>query len=174
MKNIIEELVSEIETPKEKAKYIVGMIIVDLMLMIIITVCLISLNDYNVIDLSNVGNNTASPEELTNTLGILIFPGLFLYAFIEELMFRFPLAAFNNKRNLQIIMVLIISSFFGWLHGNVYNILIQGTSGVVLSITFLKCGGSSSNSFNKVMIGLMCCTIVHALTNAIIIGISYI
>lgn len=67
---------------------------------------------------------------------------------IEEFAFRLlPIAVImvltNNKTALWVVII-ISSVIFGYIHGAWYNIFIQGVSGVVLSLAYLKGGYVSS------------------------------
>ena len=65
----------------------------------------------------------------------------------EELIFRtLPLgliAHFSSgkpRRALLAIRIIATSVIFGWLHGGLIHVFIQGVSGAGLAIVFLKCG----------------------------------
>lgn len=64
---------------------------------------------------------------------ILFFVVLFILAFMEEVLFRFPLffvalIVFGKKWPLSVNLwsIVILSAIFGYLHGNWINIFIQG------------------------------------------------
>ncbi len=90
---------------------------------------------------------------------------LIIMAFIEELLFRLPLAIpvkLNwSSRNVLVVTV-ILSALFGWAHG-ADHIFIQGMSGFIYSIIFLKCGGFQKK-FSKAFLSVVA---THFLFNAV-------
>ncbi|MBI5046037.1 MAG: CPBP family intramembrane metalloprotease [Candidatus Niyogibacteria bacterium] len=69
---------------------------------------------------------------------------LFALAFFEELLFRLPLALFVRvgwSLNRVLIIAIAISMYFGFSHGGVSHIFVQGVDGFIFSMVFLKCGG---------------------------------
>lgn len=100
---------------------------------------------------------------------IIVFFTLFILAFMEEVLFRFPLffvalIVFGKKWPLSVNLwsIVILSAIFGYLHGNWINIFIQGVIGVFLSFAFLK-GGALAVRPGK---GLLISTTAHFLYNA--------
>jgi len=89
------------------------------------------------------------------------FSTLFVCAAIEEIFFRFiPLyfARLLTKKTSIILFVAIISSIiFGDLHGNAWHIFLQGISGFILCVVYLKCGGMQG----KIIKPLSCSTLSH-------------
>ncbi len=85
----------------------------------------------------------------------LIFPLiLFGSAFFEELIFRAPLIGVIKMgwpKYKIIISATIFSAAFGMCHGSIYNIFIQGVSGFMYCVLFLKCGGIQKK-YNKALI----------------------
>lgn len=91
-------------------------------------------------------NQTVTSEEMKSLGPIMMWPVLVLVAVIEELIFRLaPLAValfFFRRRPIPLLAIaLAVSVCFGFFHGNYLNIFMQGTSGFLLSLLFLKCGG---------------------------------
>ncbi len=122
-----------------------------------------------------------------NDLGFMIYFAIWGAAFFEEFLFRFSpiftiqflLSFFSIKINYKIsilfICIIMISIFFGYLHGNYINVFIQGVSGFIYSLIYLKYGGyylsyqnSSLNSFNALYIS----TIFHFFHNITIFFIE--
>lgn len=70
---------------------------------------------------------------------------LFRAVAIEEILFRFfPLTVAIQiwGATWPTVMIAFFSSIlFGWIHGNIYNVLIQGVGGLIFCFIFLKCGG---------------------------------
>lgn len=88
--------------------------------------------------------------------------------FFEEAIFRFPLhliAKFIRSKNVVIVAALFSSIIFGYLHGNICNVFIQGSAGLYLSAIFLKAGGMKDRQFR----GLWASFLVHAGSNGIFI-----
>lgn len=79
---------------------------------------------------------------------------------IEEFIFRFiPLSiAYLLARKiwnfpfLFIVFAVVSSFFFGWAHGTIYNVLIQGVSGILICLLFLKCGGYQGRIFKALLV----------------------
>lgn len=85
-------------------------------------------------------------------------------AFIEEVLFRLPLSIpwYFGQPLLSLPFAVFLSGFFGWVHGDLSNIAVQGLGGLVMSIVFLKCGGLQG----KIIKPLLASTSTHALFNA--------
>ena len=84
-------------------------------------------------------------------------------AFIkEELYFRAPLFFVAFIPQLVIPAIFLFSVLFGWLHGDLSNLAIQGVSGIILSVMFLKFGGMQRNIF-KGLKGLLASASTHTL-----------
>ncbi len=82
----------------------------------------------------------------TNPLTTWYFPFLLMeYALMEEIIFRLPLAILITSESVGTkgIMLLagILSFMFGVAHGGLSHLPIQGISGFVFCLVFLKCGG---------------------------------
>jgi membrane protease YdiL (CAAX protease family) len=105
-----------------------------------------------------------------NFVGLLVF-----YAFREEVVFRLlPLTIIasvlinvieNNKIPVRLFMLLMISVIFGYDHGGFDHLLVQGVSGLVFGIVYMKCGGSNYKNNIHVFRGLLCSTFVHYSVN---------
>lgn len=109
---------------------------------------------------------------------------LFLFAiiayqlFVEEIKFRFlPLffateIAKKIKFRFLIPLTAVASSvLFGWMHGSNLKggwvfIFIQGATGLILSVVYLKCGGMT----NKHLKALSSSYLIHFIFDAMIIG----
>lgn len=88
--------------------------------------------------------------KLKNLGPLMVWPILFITVAIEEFTFRLaPLFAafsiFGEKPTPLLISALVASAVFGFLHGNYSNIFVQGASGFLLCLLFLKCGGFNGN-----------------------------
>lgn len=104
-------------------------------------------------------------------------PGIVICAGIEEAIFRlfplviiqllfFPLLKEKGKTILLLSSVVILSVLFGYLHGNVLNITLQGVAGLFFSVLYLKRGGYWNNDPVK---GLCSSTAAHALFNIVLV-----
>lgn len=98
--------------------------------------------------------HVASSNEFTNSFLLIPFT-----AIAEEVLFRwgpmvvqvFSLTFFFRKRRLTkeqffnleryflLVLVILSSIIFGWVHGNIFNVLLQGVSGVIFYIIYLRC-----------------------------------
>ena len=98
--------------------------------------------------------HVASSSEFTNSFLLIPFTAL-----AEEILFRWgPMIIlssiltyyyrngrltkrqfFNVEKHCLLGLVILLSIIFGWVHGNVFNVLIQGVSGVVFYIIYLRC-----------------------------------
>jgi membrane protease YdiL (CAAX protease family) len=90
---------------------------------------------------------TYTEEEAAAFLKLPMYNFLLL-AFMEEILFRAPLGILLRLKmglGKVICSMLALSIFFGYLHGGIGNIFIQGMAGVILSLVFLKCGGYNLN-----------------------------
>ncbi|MCX6792434.1 MAG: CPBP family intramembrane metalloprotease [Candidatus Falkowbacteria bacterium] len=76
----------------------------------------------------------------------LFFSGVIVGPFIEEAAFRFlPLlvvSALTQKIYPIIITVLVSSFIFGFLHGDLLNVFVQGFSGLFLCFIYWKSGAA--------------------------------
>lgn len=150
--------------------------------------------------ISDQENTTANTGDTTIDMAspwIVIF--LIYAAFSEEFSFRLiPLVAlfgaskriFPNIKVPRRLFFIIISSFlFGILHGGLDHLLVQGITGVILCIVFLKCGGGSEISHSSgglyyhkddflyvksILRGLACATFTHFWINYIIVVIDVV
>lgn len=117
------------------------------------------------ISISPVGNGKV--QILT-----LYFP-IFLASavFAEEALFRLPLAIFIDRGwPVAKIMgaALLLSAAFGFIHGGIRHILVQGGFGFILSVMFLKCGGLKKNYLKAIAVT----TASHLLFDAVLVGIA--
>ncbi len=89
-------------------------------------------------------------------------------AFFEELLFRLPLAIFVRmgwSLEKVFVVAVVLSLLFGFLHGGISHIFLQGVSGFIFSVVFLKCGGWQRN-YAKALIAS---TVTHFMFNAVLI-----
>lgn len=98
------------------------------------------------------------------------FPFVLLFgAMLEEYVFRLVPLKFVLNRNIGFEeltkVVLVVSAFFGYIHGGIEHVFIQGLGGIVLSVVFLKCGGLNKN-YRKAYI---CSTASHYSFNMILL-----
>lgn len=88
---------------------------------------------------------------ISDVLSPAVVSSLYFFIFLataaisEEIVFRFfPLhivvEIIKNPR-VVLIVAIIVSIIFGYLHGNWQKIFLQGITGFVLSCVYLKCGG---------------------------------
>jgi membrane protease YdiL (CAAX protease family) len=117
------------------------------------------------------------PKELITqiqTLSWFLPFNLFQFAFVEELAFRaFPLSTgFSlGLRVKGLMFIAIVSSVvFGYLHGGYTHIFIQGISGLIFCIIYLKCGCLEHKFFKP----LFSATLAHASFNGMIILIPFL
>ena len=96
---------------------------------------------YNICGVVEFSQNTVSNPDIYD---LFFLPVCVL---IEEIGFRWmPMVLFLSLRKntlkiekYEILVIVIISSIiFGYLHGNKYNILIQGVGGLALFLVFLR------------------------------------
>lgn len=118
---------------------------------------------------------------------VLIIP---FAALAEEILFRFfPFlivfelcAKFDIRPKVPVLLVSIAASFlFGVLHGNILNVFVQGTAGLVYTYIFLTfstddpfMGTLEGNEILKLNRGLMASSVMHTLSNTTLIGIVYL
>lgn len=116
-----------------------------------------------------------------------------LVAIIEELLFRvvplslaalvvystvFLLNRFYQKHidasriviKAALIATIPASVIFGYAHGGLPNILVQGLGGIIFSIVYIKCGGTGKG----ILTGWKSSSILHFLVDVIIFLIAYI
>ena len=98
-----------------------------------------------------------------NVAPTTIFKNSFLIlpmaAFLEEVLFRwlpmviisFGLLYFYRigkltkkhfflvERYCLLVLVIVSSIIFGWVHGNIFNVLLQGVTGILIFIIYLRC-----------------------------------
>ena len=98
--------------------------------------------------------HVAASSEFTNSFLLIPFTAL-----AEEMMFRWgPMVVlvflltycyrngrltkeryFYVEKHCLLCLTLILSIIFGWVHGNVFNVLLQGVSGIIFFIIYLRC-----------------------------------
>lgn len=91
--------------------------------------------------------------------------------FLEELMFRFPLAFFRKLPfPVVMAMVAVLSVVFGRVHGSWLNVPIQGVIGVMFSLLFLKLGGLNGSKGKA----LLLMTAIHFVYDAMALSVNYL
>lgn len=122
-----------------------------------------------VVYLLEIGSPSARVEKIP--IFTISFPiTLVSTIFIEEIIFRLPLAIFIKKGwsiARVLVVALILSAVFGILHGSIYHIFTQGVGGFIYSVMFLKSGGLQGHYLKAVMVT----TTTHLLFDAILIGV---
>lgn len=101
-------------------------------------------------------------------------PTIIIFAAYEELWFRYPLslAVAGWGACKKIIVVAVISSvIFGFLHGksinlifihgSIQNIFLQGVGGIIFCLLYLKCGGLAGKWLKPLIVS----TLTHAAYN---------
>jgi membrane protease YdiL (CAAX protease family) len=127
-----------------------------------------------------VNSTKEQKDQNLNTVDMLSiqFAGLLVYyAFREEVVFRLiPLTLVaavlrhiisNDNIPTRLTILVIISLIFGYIHGGYDHLLVQGVSGLMFGIVYMKCGGSNYKSNIHVFRGLLCSTFVHYSVNYI-------
>ena len=76
----------------------------------------------------------------------------------EEILWRAPL--YFVPRRYLFAAVVVAAAGFGWAHGDMRKILVQGIGGLLFSWLFLKCGGFHGHPVR----GILCATLGHYLT----------
>lgn len=113
-------------------------------------------------------------KTISENLGIalLVFwAGFVALALFEELIFRFPLTFFINKKinfNYKLIFICMLSFLFGSLHATSDSnflgaLAIQGTGGILLSFIFIVAGGAEKKYLSAFAITVL----AHFLLNII-------
>lgn len=111
------------------------------------------------------------PDQLKNldhanffVILVTVLPG----TFFEELLFRLPMALAVHRwgRSYKVLVsAVVLSVVFGFVHGTVFNILIQGLVGFAYCILFLKAGGYVGKNKKAILTTW----IVHSLYDLILI-----
>jgi len=95
-----------------------------------------------------VGGAELIPTDVTE-----FFVFIVVAAIIEEFLFRFlPLAimlVLNTPIKTVLIVSMVVSVLFGINHASVIQVFIQGVSGFVLSLLFLKVSGTNKPNYRK-------------------------
>lgn len=130
--------------------------------------------------------HVARDSEFTSSL--FLVP---MCAFIEEMMFRWaPMILFftglailakkgqieeNKMKKIEkygVATVVIVSSIiFGFVHGNIFNILLQGVSGVIFSMFYLRTlyRRKEAGKSNKLQtMPVLSSTLYHTVSNAVL------
>ncbi len=135
---------------KQVVYYIIGFAILNLVLQ----TSGLKIAELLAIDLSSMSKNTMT-DTTPDIFYMMIVPVL-----MEEATFRLGPIFCAKKLELstpKILMVALISSVaFGYLHGNVYNIFFQGTAGFLYSLLLLKCGGLQEHYGKALVVPIIC------------------
>lgn len=92
-------------------------------------------------------------------------PFLAFAAMREEILYRFPLFFVSSISPRLVIPAAIASSIlFGYHHGDLSNIAVQGVIGLILCIVFLKSGGARRDPFK----GIAVSGLTHFLYNSLV------
>ena len=116
------------------------------------------------IDFSSLSKTEKNIPMLTLTFPLVLIAG----ALLEEVLFRLPLAfAVHMGWSVNNILAgaFVLSILFGALHGGAPHILVQGGSGFLYSLLFLKCGGYQ----RKYLKALATASTAHFLHNGMIV-----
>ena len=162
---------------KEPKEYSIAVIIMYTVILVfvvnIIVICIAEIINFNI----SSAPTEVSITETENSIKILslYFP-CFLYfsAAIEEIIFRcipLMLAVEILGTSKKVFLVAIFSLIiFGTSHGGYDHIFLQGISGFICCIVFLKCGGFNENYLK----GFLSSTTSHFLFNMILMLITVI
>lgn len=114
-------------------------------------------------------------EYLAMPLGVHNIAVLLSRALSEEILFRAVpviviLALFPKSEVLALSVSLPVAYLFGMWHEWVYTTNIcLGLGGLVLSVVYLKCGGSRKQPLN----GVLVCGGIHATCNLLVAGLAH-
>jgi len=115
-----------------------------ILFLLIWTPCILALLAVSGVDPSSVPDHTEKVAR--GSFGIAIITVL-----MEETAFRIVplwLAVKNRFSTIGLIVLSVMNSaVFGYIHGSVYNLLLSGVGGFVFCLLFLKCGGIRSHFF---------------------------
>jgi len=111
----------------------------------------------------------ATGAEILGTIAIF-FAYFIGVAIQEELLFRVLPLGFGrfitkDPRVLLWMIVIPTSILFGFVHGSVWNILIQGVGGMILCIVYLMCGGYQG----KILKPFFMTSAIHCVYDTIIV-----
>ena len=99
------------------------------------------------LELISEPSKTITDEDLKQPI-ILFFLMVATAPFIEEFLFRFlpikGMGLVTDNKNILWIVIVLVSILFGSLHGSWHHIFMQGVSGIIFSLAFLKGGFTSS------------------------------
>ncbi len=111
-------------------------------------------------------NNPNANLTVTWQLWLIMIP----WVLGEEIVFRFPLsfaARFLRcwprvRDGMLIFLVLTLSALFGWVHGGILFVPIQGVLGLIFSLCYLKFGGYNGKFWKP----LLLCWMMHVAVNS--------
>jgi hypothetical protein len=107
-------------------------------------------------------------------IGSLPLPAFIVVAsLVEESLFRFfplVLSRIIAKHPLEITLLIAVASsiVFGFIHGGIVHIFVQGVLGFIWCILFLKCGGNHDNPLKALFVTWTS----HALYNFVLLGLA--
>lgn len=108
---------------------------------------------------------------------LVLFIGAIPNAIAEELIFRAPISAIVRKwpknGKATIVGIAILSAIFGFIHGGQHSligglvtVLSHGPMGILLSLSYLKCGGREGKFWKPIGVTIA----IHTLINMILVG----
>lgn len=90
----------------------------------------------------------------------------------EELLCRAPWLSITGKlrprSGATVVVAIITSIIFGWIHEGVATIPVQGVMGIILSFSYLKCGGQDGKFWKPLFVAIA----IHTLANWVIVAIN--
>lgn len=102
---------------------------------------------------------------------VLMFIGAPINSVVEELIFRAPLTIagkFFPRGGTTVAIAIGSSVIFGWIHGGIVTIPMQGVMGLVLSACYLKCGGQDGKFWKPFLVTVT----IHTLANWILLTLG--
>lgn len=118
------------------------------------------------------GTDDMSPDTFLGFIIVMIVSTPFV-APMEELLFRAPLSLLSRKSPRMVALSsLVLSGLFGYVHGGLATVPVQGVLGILLSLIYLKAGGSTGKFIRPFVVS----SVAHILYNwwlllPIVIGI---
>lgn len=108
--------------------------------------------------------------------------GLQIIVLIEEAMskqfqiLRLKMVIQKNKKKIIFVIVILSSIIFGYFHGNVYNILLQGVGGIIMYFFYLRRYYRDkiikrNDNWNWQLRPLLASSIYHYISNLVLIMI---
>lgn len=116
----------------------------------------------------DIDTSSRAPLSFKIEFTFMFYVTLLGSAALEEAAFRYPITIAVDLESrvgtfpLVIVSAIALSILFGYLHGGILFIFIQGVSGLLYSVLFLKCGGYARKALKPVAT----CTAAHFAWNA--------